>query len=90
MAGDVYVYRNEEMEDNNDKQNGLTLKKIFQGAYEIFGEGIKQTLFQKASELPEVKEAIAEKKIEAGKAVTWQVFPFLLIALAVVFLIKRF
>jgi len=73
-----------------EERKGITLKSIFQGAYGIFGEGIKQALFQKASELPEVQEAIAEKKVEAGKEATWQVFPFVLIVLAAVFLIKKF
>jgi len=73
----------------NDEGN-LTLKNIFQGAYKIFGENLKTTLIQKASEMPEVQEAIEQEKLKVGKNITWQIMPFVLIVGVLAFLIARF
>ena len=71
-------------------EGNLTLKNIFKGVYSIFGETLKETLIQKASESPAVQQAIEEEKVKAGKNITWQIMPFVLIGAVVAVLIARF
>lgn len=69
---------------------GIDFEKFFGKAWEVTKTVLGTMVVQEGQKIPEVRKQIAAAKISAGKSALWSSFPFILVGVLAVVLIKKF